>query len=104
VERKKTPRSGAEKPGPINFEKALKELEEIAVRLEEGDLSLDESIRQFEKGMQLAKFCREKLDEVERKIEILQKGEGGRIAARKVEVNGDSGEIANDDDLQGSLL
>jgi exodeoxyribonuclease VII small subunit len=104
VERKKTPRSGAEKPDKIDFEKALKQLEEIAVRLEEGDLSLDESIRQFEKGMQLAKFCRVKLDEVERKIEILQKGEGGRITGKEVDVNGDSGELANDDDLQGSLL
>lgn len=104
MERKKTPKSGTEKPGKIDFEKAIKELEEIAIKLEEGELSLDESIRQFEKGMQLAKSCREKLDEVERKIEILQKGEGGRVSGKQVDVNGDSGEIANDDDLQGSLL
>ena len=54
--------------------------------------------------MRLAKFCREKLDEAERKIEILQKAEGGKVAARQVEVDGESGEIANEDDLQGSLL
>jgi exodeoxyribonuclease VII small subunit len=104
VEKKKGIKQGADKPEKMDFEKALTELEEIAVKLEEGDLSLDDSISQFEKGMHLAKFCREKLDDAERKIEILQKGEGGRVKARKVDVDDESGEIANEDDLQGSLL
>jgi exodeoxyribonuclease VII small subunit len=104
MEKKKTTKTTAEKPEKLDFEKALKELEDIAVKLEDGDLSLDESISQFEKGMALAKFCRKKLDEAERKIEILQKGLDGGIRAKDVEVNGESGEIANDDDLQGSLL
>ena len=75
MEKKKTAKNTPDKQAVMNFEKALKELEEIANSLEEGELSLDESIRQFEKGMQLSKFCRLKLDEAERKIEILQKGE-----------------------------
>jgi len=104
MEKKKTAKSGADKADRIDFEKALKQLEEIAAALEEGDLGLDESIRRFEQGMRLAKFCREKLDEAERKIEILQKAEGGKVAARQVEVDGESGEIVNEDDLQGSLL
>ncbi|MBN1495860.1 MAG: exodeoxyribonuclease VII small subunit [Spirochaetes bacterium] len=104
MEKKKTAKSAADKADRIDFEKALKQLEEIAAALEEGDLGLDESIRKFEQGMRLAKFCREKLDEAERKIEILQKAEGGKVAARQVEVDGESGEIANEDDLQGSLL
>jgi exodeoxyribonuclease VII small subunit len=104
MEKKKTTKNAPEKPAAMNFEKALKELEEIANSLEEGELSLDESIRQFEKGMQLSKFCRQKLDEAERKIEILQKGEGDRAVRKQVDVDSESGEIANDDDMQGSLL
>ena len=63
MEKKKTAKSAPEKQAAMNFEKALKELEEIAGSLEEGELSLDDSIRQFEKGMQLAKFCRQKSTE-----------------------------------------
>lgn len=104
MEKKKTAKSAHEKPAVMNFEKALKELEEIAGKLEEGELSLDDSISQFEKGMQLAKFCRQKLDEAERKIEILQKGAGDRAVRKQVDVDSGTGEISNDDDLQGSLL
>ena len=104
MEKKKTSKSGTEKPAKMNFEKALKELEEIALKLEDGSLGLDESIRQFEKGMNLAKFCREKLDEAERTIEILQKVEGGQVVRKQVDVDAETGEITNDDDLQGSLL
>ena len=103
MEKKKT-RAREEKTEAVNFEKALKELETIAENLEEGELSLDESIRQFEKGMQLARLCRRKLDEAERKIEILQKGESGRVEVKQVDVRDDTGEITDDDDLQGSLL
>ena len=104
MERKKTAKSAPEKAAAMNFEKALKELEEIANKLEEGELSLDESIRQFEKGMQLSRFCRQKLDEAEQKIEILQKGDGNRAVKKQVDVDGESGEIVNEDDMQGSLL
>jgi exodeoxyribonuclease VII small subunit len=104
MEKKKTVKSGAEKTEKIDFEKALQQLEEIAEKLEDGDLGLDESITQFEKGMRLAKFCREKLDEAERKIEILQKGADGQVKRKEVEVDAETGEIGNEDDLQGSLL
>jgi len=104
VDKKKKPKVGHEKPVKIDFEKALSKLEEIAINLEEGSLSLDESIRQFEKGMQLAKYCREKLDEAERKIDILQKGDDGRVTKKQVNVDNDTGAILKDDDLQGSLL
>ncbi|HNW28402.1 MAG TPA: exodeoxyribonuclease VII small subunit [Spirochaetota bacterium] len=104
MEKKKTAKSGSEKTDKIDFEKALQQLEEIAMKLEEGDLGLDESISQFEKGMRLAKFCREKLDEAERKIEILQKGADGNVRKKEVDVDAATGEIENEDDLQGSLL
>ena len=104
MEKKKTAKPMADKTEKIDFEKALQKLEEIAVKLEDGDLGLDESISQFEKGMKLAKFCRQKLDEAERKIEILQKGADGQVSAKEVDVDDASGEIENEDDLQGSLL
>jgi exodeoxyribonuclease VII small subunit len=88
----------------VNFESALKDLEKIAEKLEDGNLSLDDSIKEFERGIKLAKFCHEKLDEAERKIEILQKGEQGEIKPAKVKVKKDIGEIEEDEELQGSLL
>ncbi len=55
----------------ISFEKSIQELEEIVSLLEKGDLSLDESLKQFEKGVSLARMCQEKLTQAEQKIEIL---------------------------------
>ena len=98
MEKKKQPQS------KITFEKALGELEEIALRLEGGDLGLDESIAEFEKGLKLARFCNSKLEEAERKIEILQKGKGKTIEKKQVSVDHDTGEINEDEDMQGSLL
>ncbi|HON76881.1 MAG TPA: exodeoxyribonuclease VII small subunit [Spirochaetota bacterium] len=98
MEKKKT------KP-TLTFEHALKQLEEITDNLERGALGLDESIAEFEKGIKLARFCHGKLEEAEKKIEILQKGDDGKIAAKEVKVKNESGEIDDDDvDLQGTLL
>ncbi len=88
----------------ITFETALKELEKIALRLEEGSLGLDESIEEYERGMRLAKFCHNKLEEAEKRIEILQKGEDGEIRSKNVKVKDDSGELDDDEELQGTLL
>jgi len=54
-----------------SFEEALKRLEEVVKRLEEGDLPLEESLSLFEEGIRLSRICAQKLDEVEKKIEIL---------------------------------
>ncbi len=86
------------------FEDALAELEEIAEKLEDGTLGLDDSIKEFEKGIKLARLCQEKLEEAERKIEILQKGENGEVASKKVAVKKDTGEIDDEEELQGSLI
>ncbi len=95
----------------LTFEEALSQLEKIAERLEEGDLGLDDSITAFEKGVNLVKFCREKLDEAEKKIEILQKGEEEKdgkklrtLKKRKVKTDDESGELDDSEDIQGSLL
>lgn len=104
MEKKKSAKLIPEKGEPVDFEKAMKELENIAEQLEDGELGLDDSISRFERGITLARFCRAKLDEAERKIEILQKGEGSAVAPKKVKVKNDTGEIEDEDELQGSLL
>ena len=53
------------------FETSLDELEGIVRKLESGDLSLDESLKLFESGVRLARECQERLDQAERRIEVL---------------------------------
>ena len=55
----------------LDFEKALSELEALVARLEEGKTPLDESIRQFERAMTLAKACQAALTAAEQKVEIM---------------------------------
>lgn len=61
------------------FEESLSELEQIATNLESGNLGLDEAIKEFEKGIKLSKECSQKLDEAEKKINILVQGENGEL-------------------------
>ena len=56
-----------------NFETAMKRLEEIVEQLENGDLSLEDSIKVYEEGVTLMSFCRSKLQDTEKKIQLLQK-------------------------------
>ncbi|MGB4268962.1 MAG: exodeoxyribonuclease VII small subunit [Spirochaetota bacterium] len=88
----------------ITFEDALEELEAIASKLESGELTLDQSIQYYERGVELARFCREKLEDAERKIEVLQKQPDGTVQKKSVKVKEDTGEIEDDEDIQGSLL
>jgi len=62
-----------------DFEAALAELEAIVQRLEQGELSLEESLRQFERGVILTRGCQKALQQAEQKIRILSKGAGGEI-------------------------
>jgi exodeoxyribonuclease VII small subunit len=61
------------------FEKAMNKLEKIVQELEPTDLPLEKAIKKFEEGVQLSKFCSEKLDESEKKITILLKDQNDRI-------------------------
>ncbi len=56
-----------------NFEAALGKLEELVRRMETGDLTLEESLKAFEEGTRLAQLCARKLDEAERRVELLLK-------------------------------
>ncbi len=62
---------------PQSFEKALERLEAIVAEMESGTLSLEKMVACFEEGTALVRFCTQKLNEVEKKIEILtRKGDG----------------------------
>jgi exodeoxyribonuclease VII small subunit len=59
-----------------DFEAAIAELESIVKKLEEGDLPLEQSLALYERGVQLSRFCHLRLEEAERRIEILnERGE-----------------------------
>ncbi len=63
----------------LTFETAVAELEQIVRSMEEGKLSLDESLAAFERGVKLVKFCNEKLDGAEQRVKILLAGENGSL-------------------------
>lgn len=67
------------------FETSLQELETIVRQLEAGDLPLEESLKLFEKGVQLSRECRERLNQAERRIEILMKDADGNASLRELE-------------------
>ena len=54
-----------------SFEQSLKQLEQIVHEMESGELPLEQAIRKFEEGIELSKFCAQKLEETERKITLL---------------------------------
>jgi exodeoxyribonuclease VII small subunit len=62
-----------------DFESALQRLEEIVKRLESGDLPLASALELFEEGVTLSRFCHTKLEEAERKVEILVKKSDGTM-------------------------
>ena len=65
-----------------SFEQALTRLEEVLEALEHGNLNLEDSLKAFEEGVSLVRFCHGKLDEVERKVELLLKDNAGKFFTR----------------------
>ena len=61
----------------MKFEEALLRLEKIVEDMESGELALEESLKRYEEGVGLARFCSEKLNEVQKKIELLKKNAKG---------------------------
>jgi exodeoxyribonuclease VII small subunit len=60
----------------LAFEKSLKELEALVAKMEQGNLSLEESLQHFERGIQLTRACQQALKDAEQKVEILLKKSG----------------------------
>ena len=93
---------------PLNFEKALADLEATVNKLEKGGLSLNESLALFEKGVKLARYLREELGKAEKKVEILLKDEKGELKAEPFPEEAEteagprgSGKDDDDDDDEG---
>ncbi len=70
------------------FETSLKKLEEVVRRLEGGSLSLEDSLKAFEEGVRHAAFCSKKLDEAERRVEVLLKQKDGSFKREPFEPDG----------------
>jgi exodeoxyribonuclease VII small subunit len=60
------------------FEKAMKQLEQIVDDLESGTLPLEKALKKFEEGIELSRYCNEKLEETERRIALLTADADGR--------------------------
>lgn len=58
------------------FEESLEKLEEIVRRMEAGEMTLEESLKAFEEGIKLSRLCMKKLDEADRRVELLLREEG----------------------------
>jgi len=78
------------------FEDALNKLEKIVSKLEEGDIPLEESLKLFEEGIRLSRFCNQKLDEAEKKVEILLKGKDGVLKPQPFDPSINSGQTPSD--------
>lgn len=77
------------------FEGALKRLEQIVEALESGDLPLEKAINKFEEGVQLSRLCTKRLDETEKRVEILLRNEAGDRVAEPFLDENDSVEQKN---------
>jgi exodeoxyribonuclease VII small subunit len=66
----------AKKAAEFNFEQALGELEKLVERMERGELSLEDSLKQFEHGIALTRACQKALTEAEQRVQILLESAG----------------------------
>jgi exodeoxyribonuclease VII small subunit len=63
-----------------SFEEALESLEQITRELENGDLSLEKSLKKFDEGIKLAEYCNHKLEEAQQKVDLLLKKDGKLVS------------------------
>jgi exodeoxyribonuclease VII small subunit len=98
------PDNGAKFPqNGAKFEDQLENLETIVNQIDSGELSLEESIDAFERGVRLVRSLNRKLDEVERRVEVLMRGADGELKSTPYEGEGGAEETAGtakkDDDI-----
>ena len=75
------PKREQSKGAPASFEAQLASLERIVRELERGDLPLEQSLELFEQGVKLSRECQERLNEAERRVEVLLRGGDGSTVA-----------------------
>ena len=71
----------------IKFEETIKKLEKIVEDLEKGDLSLDEALKKYQEGIELARLCAQRLDNAKKKIDILVKNKKGELELKPLDEN-----------------
>jgi exodeoxyribonuclease VII small subunit len=79
------------------FEDALNKLEKIVSKLEDGEIPLEESLKLFEEGIRLSRLCNQKLEEAEKRVEILMKGKNGLIKPQPFDPSRGSGQAPSQD-------
>jgi exodeoxyribonuclease VII small subunit len=104
--RKKTTEPASNQP---SFEKALERLEKIVEQMESAELPLEEVLKRYEEGTDLVRFCQQKLEEAEKKIEILAKKKDGSPQLKKFQVEDQPEETTpktspGDEDKDGKLF
>ena len=66
----------ARKRKSVDFERSLEQLEQLVERMEEGELSLEDSLTHYEQGIRLGRMCQQALDEAEQRIQVLAEKDG----------------------------
>jgi exodeoxyribonuclease VII small subunit len=84
---------------PKTFESSLEQLERIVRELEQGELPLERSLELFEHGVKLSRECQDRLNQAERRIEILMRDNQGRPAVRAFEDENGAEDNAADDSV-----
>lgn len=69
----------------IKFEESLKKLEKLVEDLEKGDLSLDEALKKYQEGIELARLCAQRLESAKKKIDVLVKNKKGEFELKPLE-------------------
>ncbi|MGH7829084.1 MAG: exodeoxyribonuclease VII small subunit [Candidatus Binatia bacterium] len=83
--------------GEKKFEEALEELEKVIEQLESGELSLEDSLAAFEEGVRLVKHCNHKLNEIEKKVQLLVKDKEGKLQLKSFTDADDEGSEGGDE-------
>ncbi len=83
---------------PKTFESSLEELERIVRELEQGELTLEKSLELFEQGVRLSRQCQERLNQAERRIEMLTRDNQGRPIVAPFEPESELSASTSDDD------
>lgn len=97
---------GAQAAEGLKFEQALERLEKIVADMESAELPLDDVVGKFEEGTRLVRFCAQKLEEAEKKIEILARKKDGTVTTETFEpaAGAESAKTGAAKDKEGKLF
>jgi exodeoxyribonuclease VII small subunit len=90
-------KAAASETEPLDFERAMTELEQLVEKLERGDLPLEESLGAFERGIALTRTCQQALRQAEQKVEMLMQRPGGDRERVPFDDDDDAGDVEDDE-------